>query len=170
MTLDWVISRALENALARLARVQLPSPAYAVALQGLEDESLYADTIMVGLERDRVAVLGDGENARYAVWNAYDFAIEAVEEPPRLSTDLGYLEVQAEAWNELLERGVDDPRAYALNRVARAVGIAAPLPHVTDDFVVFHFCDDMDDLLAEDLRFSASPEALAQLGAKGLLP
>jgi hypothetical protein len=150
--------------------VQLPSPAHAVALQGLEDESLYADTIMVGLESDRFAALGEGEDARYMVWNAYDFALEAEEDWPGLRADPEYVEARARACKDLLERGVEDPRAYALNRVARGVAAAAPLRPVTDDFVVFCFRDDMDDLLAEDLRFSALAEALAQLAAKGLLP
>jgi hypothetical protein len=40
--------------------VHLPSPAYAVALQSLEDDSLYADTIMIGLEPDREVALARG--------------------------------------------------------------------------------------------------------------
>jgi hypothetical protein len=128
--------------------------------------NLYADTIFVGLEPDRVAAGGD----RYVVWNANDFALEACQDSPRMSQDPHYTDVQTRAWKQLRELEIDDPATYALNWIAKAVATAQPLRLVTDDFVVFCWREDMDELLAEDLRASAMPAALAKLRVKGLLP
>jgi hypothetical protein len=57
-----------------------------------------------------------------------------------------------------------------LNRVARRVATAVLAFSTTSDFVVFVQDPEFDENLAENISFSATPDALAELRANNLLP
>jgi hypothetical protein len=70
---------------------------------------------------------------------------------------------------ELLERGIGDPPRYIYNRVATRIDPSRLRFPVTEDFIAFVF-DGPDHVeTAENIRFSASPRALAILEQKNLL-
>jgi hypothetical protein len=69
------------------------------------------------------------------------------------------------AWDQLGE----EPQHHVLNRVAARAAAEHPLRAVTDDFVVYAFDEDFGDNLVANIRFSASPDALKRLEAKGRL-
>jgi hypothetical protein len=171
MTLEWVIDRAVENALQRLATVQLPSPAYAIALQAADPELLYAVEISVGLERDRQRILesASSEGAFYEVWNAWEFAAGGDAEP-QLAADEEFLRAQDAVREQLRSQGHVEPGRHVLKLIARRLGAEPPISPVTPDFVAYAFDDRFDEGLVEDIRFSGSPDALALLERKGLLP
>ena len=75
----------------------------------------------------------------------------------------------AAAQAELIERGIENPQRFVYNRVAAKLDPQRlPFP-VTNDFIAFVF-DGPDHLeTAENIKFSASPEALTMLNNKGLL-
>jgi hypothetical protein len=168
---DEVIDRALEDVLRRLASLAVAEPAYAVGLAASPgNPSLAIEFVAVATERDRTKWIGevDSDEAVYLSWNPYEFSIqEPVHVQP--GTDDGFLATQAKAQTELSERGIDDPQRHIYNRVAAKIDPARLNFAVTEDFIAFVF-DGPDHMeTAENMRFSASPQALALLESKDLL-
>ena len=63
-----------------------------------------------------------------------------------------------------------EPSRYVLRRAAKVLTALDPIRPVTSDFVVYVHDDRYDEGLVEDIRFSGSPAAVAQLERKRLLP
>jgi hypothetical protein len=171
MTLQWVVDRVVENVLHRLEATSLPSPAYALALQAVDTEFLYASEISIGLELDRKHVMASVpvERAFFQVWNAWDFPLGGAREP-QLALDSDFVEVQDAVREELEVEGGEEAARHVLKLAARRLAVDPPIRPTTDDFVVYAFDDRFDEGLVEDIRFSGSPQALAILTSKGLLP
>jgi len=169
--LDIVLERGVEAVTAGLATAAPPGTVYAVGLWGTSDEALDPGVSCIGLERDREAALTEQTpyEAFNRVWNVSDYAWDA-RPVPDLRFDPEFAAVEEEAREALRARGVWDPQRYVLNRVARRLGERPPPWPVTHDFVVFCFDEGFGDELLENLRFSASAEAAAQLTQRGLLP
>jgi hypothetical protein len=173
MRIDYVIERAAANVRERLAARGVDEPAYAVAIYSPDPEALCADTITVGLERDRAAALESlsGYDAFWSVWNPEEFAYTCPFEPS-LFDDPGFAAAQAEVWEPpgaAWDQLGEEPQRYVLNRVAARVGAEHPLRAMTDDFAVYAFDEDFGEYLVANIRFSASPDAVRRLEAKGLL-
>jgi hypothetical protein len=166
---ETVIHRATANVQERLAAEAVDDLVYAVALIAAEEE-LCAGVVAIGLERDRAEAVAslDPSHAFRQVWNPYEFALEAPNEP-YLNDDV---EFRALAARELADLGDDpwDAQRYVLNRVAANVGRKHPLHAVTDDFVVYTWPESFSDELIENLRFSAGSESAQLLRARSLLP
>jgi hypothetical protein len=170
-TVDDVIDQALEQVLQRVARLTVAEPAYAVGLAASPgNESLAVEVVAVAIERDRTKWVGevDPGEAVFQSWNPYEFSIQ---EPPGLwaRTSDAFAAAEADAHAELIERGIEDPQRYVYNRVAAKLDPARLEFPVTEDFIAFVF-DGPDHLEThENIRFSASPEALSLLKSKRLL-
>jgi hypothetical protein len=162
--IDYVIERAAANVCERLKARGVDEPAYAVAIYSPDPEALCADIITVGLERDRT-------DAFSSVWNPEEYAYTCPFEPS-LFDDPDFAAAQAEVWTpsgSAWDQLGEEPQRYVLNRVAARVGAEHPLRAVTDDFVVYAFDEDFGEDLVANIRFSASPDAVRRLEAKGLL-
>lgn len=170
-TADEVIDQALEDVLRRLAHLTVAEPAYAVGLAASPgNESLAVEVVAVAIARDRSKWVGqvDPGEAVFQSWNPHEFSIQ---EPvgPWPTTSEAFAAAEAEARAELFERGIEDPQRYVYNRVAAKLDPARLEFPVTEDFIAFVF-DGPDHLETdENMRFSASPEALSLLKSKRLL-
>jgi hypothetical protein len=179
MCIQTVIEHALRNAEERLATLSPASPVYAVALFSHDPEELAAGNITLGLERDRETALRtleqEAENltiaayrerrneALWRVWNAAWFGAAAPNAPQLVLTDDAFVAAQEAA----TKKGIWDPQRYVLNRVAARLQAAEQPFAVTDDFVAYAYTTD-DEVLEENVRFSASPAAVAAIERKGL--
>lgn len=171
MGLEWLLDRVVQNVLERLGSVWLPAPAYAVALQAADPEFLYASEISIGVEPDRECILASVpiECGFRQVWNASDFPFGGAEDP-QLALDSEFVEAQEVARQELQAEGYVEFARHVLRLAARRLAAESLVHPVTDDFVVYGFDDRFDEGLVEDIQFSGSPQALAILTRKGLLP
>lgn len=171
VTVDEVVDQAFNDVLRRLAQLTVAGSAYAVGLAASPgNETLAVQVVAVAIERDRTKWVGqvDPREAVFQSWNPYEFSIQ---EPPSAwpATDEAFDAAEAKAQAELIERGIDDPQRYIYNRVAAKLDPARLEFPVMEDFIAFVF-DGPDHLeTAENIRFSASPRALALLAHKGLL-
>jgi hypothetical protein len=182
LTIEAVIERAVRNAEERLGRATVPAPAYAVAIFSDDPDELAAASIVVGLERDREAALRSVlerdlpialHNAAYSealwrIWSPHLYGADVPYEPNLVFTDPEFVEAQEAAIEELDAQGIWDPQRYVLNRVAQRLGSGTMPFEVTDDFVVYDYDED-DVACEENIRFSAGPEALAELERNGLI-
>ena len=182
MTIEAVIERAVRNAEERLRRATVPARAYAVAIFSHDPDELAAANIAVGLERDREVALQSVlerdlpialHNAEYAqalgrIWSPHLYGASVPDEPQLVLTDPEFVEAQEAALEELDARGIWWQQQYVLNRVAQRLGSGTLPFEVTDDFVVYAWDPD-DETREENIRFSAGPEALAELERKGLI-
>jgi hypothetical protein len=168
MSIEFVIERAVENALERLAGLQIASPAFAVALFSEDTEELHGGSITVGLQSYREAVLPRLQGpARLALWNPFEFTVAAPDEP-QLAFDPAFVDAQTALLEELYGRDIADPQSYVLNRVAARLDPARLTFPVTEDFVAYTWTMDFYQLV-ENLRFSASPKSLTLLEAQELV-
>jgi len=185
LTIEAVIERAVRNAEERLGRATVPAPAYAVAIFSDDPDELAAGNIAVGLERDREATLRNAlkpdlpialQNAEYAealstIWSPHFHGASgaiAPHEPQLVLTDPEFVEAQEAVLEELDAQGIWWQQQYVLNRVAQRLGSGTMPFEVTDDFIVYAWDQD-DEALEANIRFSARPEALAELERKGLI-
>jgi hypothetical protein len=83
-------------------------------------------------------------------------------------TDPEFVEAQEAVLEELDAQGIWWQQQYVLNRVAQRLGSGTMPFEVTDDFIVYAWDRD-DEAREENIRFSAGPEALAELERKGLI-
>ena len=104
----------------------------------------------------------------WRIWTADYFAVTAPLAEVPLFTDDEFLAVQECALAELPARGIWNPLRYVLNRVAARLSASLMPFEVTDDFVAF-FYDEEDNVRDANIRFSASPDALATIEQKRLL-
>lgn len=151
--------------------MQLPAPAYAIALYPADQSLLYASEIWIGLESDRQHILATTavDRAYRRVWHAWDFGA-AGDDEPQLEADEQFVRVRDELRAQLQSEGHLEPSRYVLRRAAKALAALDPIRPVTSDFVVYVHDDRYDEGLVEDIRFSGSPAAVAQLEQKRLLP
>jgi hypothetical protein len=170
-TVDEVIDQVLEQVRRRLASLTVSEPAYAVGLAASPgNDSLAVEIVAVAIERDRTKWIDqvDAGEAVFQSWNPHEFS---VQEPPGPWTSPGdaFATAEAEVQEKLFERGIDNPQRFVYNRVAAKLDPTRLTFPVTEDFIAFVF-DGPDHLeTAENIQFSASPQALALLAREGLL-
>jgi len=139
LTIETVIERAVRNAAERLGRATVPAPAYAVAIFSHDPDELAAANIVIGLERDREATLRDERGDRSRRAATHSHRPGVRRGPGRRPDGAGRA-------GDLVATAVHpQPRGAA--------------PRQRHDAVRGH----------RRLRFSARPEALAELERKGLI-
>jgi hypothetical protein len=169
MAAEELIERITEKLQQRLAHVLLPSPAYAVALEG--DAEIYPLAVSVGLEPLRVQALSSYPPviAFAVVWTSDEWELR---EELVNGDEIAALASAAKA--DLQTPEVTDgmgAEGYVLGKVARRITLSPPLSPVTDDFLAFvSFPGEADDLTLEHLHYAAPAHVATRLRAKGLLP
>lgn len=169
--LELVLERDVAAVLEALRAFELTSLGYAVCLDMTQEDEFSVPGLSVGLEHDRAAILarGTGYDAWRSTWTPNSFTGGESQMPFLSKRDPEFAAAQP-VLEDRIGQLVPDAQRWVLNRVARAVS-RAPMPFpVTADFVCYVIDIDFSDLLLEQLRFSAPPEAQAQLVQKGLLP
>jgi hypothetical protein len=174
--IDVVIDHALKDVLRRLTQLTVAEPAYAVGLAASPgNDSFAVQSVAVALERDRAKWHGrtdlseaDLSEAVFESWNPYEFSIRE-RWGTRPKVDEAFEACEAEVRADLMARGIEDQQRYIYNRVAAKIDPACLKFAVTDDFIAFVFLGPDFMETVENIRFSASPEALAVLEYKDLL-
>ena len=171
VTVDDVIEQSLQDVLRRLAQLAVAEPAYAVGLAASPgNESFAVELVAVAIDRDRTKWVRkvDADEAVFQSWNPHEFS---VQEPlgARPKTDEAFEAAEAQVYAELFDRGIEDPQRYVYNRVAAKLDPTGLKFPVTEDFIAFVFLGPDHLETDENMRFSASPKALAILDGKGLL-
>ena len=170
-TVDEVINQVLEHVHRRLALLTVTEPAYAVGLTASPgNESLAVETIAVAIEQDRTKWVDqiDAGEAVFQSWNPHEFSVQEPLGPWTTPGD-DFATAEARVQATLLERGIENPQRFVYNRVAAKLDPTHLTFPVTEDFIAFVF-DGPDHLeTAENIQFSASPQAVALLARKGLL-
>jgi hypothetical protein len=175
-TVAYVVDHALKDVLRRLSELTVAEPAYAVGLGAQSaGENLAVEFVAVGIEQDRAKCFDPANQSEaalseavYMAWNPFEFSIQESWRS-RSQVDETFRVAEAEVREVLMARGIEDPQRYIYNRVAAEIDSARLEFPVTDDFVAF-VCIDPDFFqTVENIRFSASPEALAILQSQDLL-
>jgi hypothetical protein len=165
---EELIDRITDEIRRELATVNLPSPAYAVALDA--SDGVYPVMVSIGLEEDRAQALSSTPaDVRFdVVFDAYAFPImKDLEEDPETAALVKAAQSSWQAPEQTDGMGIE---GYVLAGVARRLTLEPPLSPVTEDFVAFVFFPGADELIYDHLVYSTPPEVLEQLRAKGVLP
>lgn len=167
--LERVLDHNTSAALAGLTSASGNGRVCAICIFHEQDDSLIVSDLLLCDEQQRESAIADFDLAEdwMDLWSP-SFFEEGEECQVSLEVDDSFVAAREIVRAALEERVLDPPR-WVLSRVARRLSTESlPFP-VTEDLVVFVSNDELGGEFIEELRFVASPQALASLRARGLI-